>query len=364
MKDAHRMTVRERRALRSGVLAATVFIATFLSVSGCKMTPLLSAVEQRVQGTESTSRVNAPRFTPQPGTFATGQSVTIDDTTPGATIRYTTDGTMPSENVGAIYTGAITISSSETLKAIAYESGMADSSVASGDYTITSSSTGFTMSGGLLGDYSVTFTVNQTGSTPTLDSTGEYPVWSELSQGATITIDAQSSPAATSWQWILDGVQQSSITSSVVLPAGLSVQKHYLTLKLKRGSDPYRSATIVLDVTQFTGGSSFTLTGGLLSDYAVTFTVGEPGVSPTLDTSGEYPVWSGLSTADQITVGAVSTPAATTYVWILDGVQQSSTGSTIVLPTGLSVQKHYLTLELKRGSDPYRSATAILEVDH
>ena len=36
-----------------------------------------------------------PTFLPVPGTFAVGQSVALADTTTGATIYYTTDGTTP-----------------------------------------------------------------------------------------------------------------------------------------------------------------------------------------------------------------------------------------------------------------------------
>src|SRR5271157_1990800 len=41
-----------------------------------------------------------PTFSPGGGTYASGQSVTIGTTTQGATIRYTTNGTAPSETAG------------------------------------------------------------------------------------------------------------------------------------------------------------------------------------------------------------------------------------------------------------------------
>ncbi len=81
-------------------------------------------------------QVAAPAFSPAGGTYSTAQSVTISSTTSGASIRYTTDGSTPSETAGALYSGPVTVSSTTTLKAIAYESGMADSSVSSATYTI------------------------------------------------------------------------------------------------------------------------------------------------------------------------------------------------------------------------------------
>ena len=67
--------------------------------------------------------------------------MTISDATSGATIRYTTNGTTPSETVGTIYASAVSIPSTTTLKAIAYKSGSTDSAVTSGTYTINSAGT-------------------------------------------------------------------------------------------------------------------------------------------------------------------------------------------------------------------------------
>jgi DNA-binding transcriptional regulator GbsR (MarR family) len=81
--------------------------------------------------------VAAPSFSPGAGTYSTAQTVLINDSTSGASMRYTTDGvTTPTETVGTLYTGSISISTTTTLKAIAYKTGMTDSTVTSGQYTI------------------------------------------------------------------------------------------------------------------------------------------------------------------------------------------------------------------------------------
>jgi hypothetical protein len=64
--------------------------------------------------------------------------VTISDATAGTTIYYTADGTTPT-TASSIYGSPITVSATETLQAIAVESGYTDSAVASATYTITSS---------------------------------------------------------------------------------------------------------------------------------------------------------------------------------------------------------------------------------
>ena len=82
------------------------------------------------------SMVATPTFTPAAGTYTSAQNVTISSATAGASIRYTTDGSTPTSTVGTIYSAPVSISVSQALKAIAYKSGMTDSTVASADYTI------------------------------------------------------------------------------------------------------------------------------------------------------------------------------------------------------------------------------------
>ena len=84
----------------------------------------------------SQSACATPTFSPAAGSYGSAQNVTIGTTTGGATIRYTTNGTTPTETVGTVYSNAVNIAASCTLEAIAYESGYTDSSVASGVYTI------------------------------------------------------------------------------------------------------------------------------------------------------------------------------------------------------------------------------------
>ena len=79
-----------------------------------------------------------PTFNPAAGTYSSTQSVTISSATGGVSIRYTTNGTTPSSTVGTVYSSAVSISATCTLQAIAYKSGLSNSAVASGVYTINS----------------------------------------------------------------------------------------------------------------------------------------------------------------------------------------------------------------------------------
>ena len=82
-----------------------------------------------------------PTFSPAAGTYTSAQAVTISTASSGATMRYTTDGSTPSETHGTMYSSPVIISSDTTLQAIAYETGMDDSAVASGVYTMNLSAT-------------------------------------------------------------------------------------------------------------------------------------------------------------------------------------------------------------------------------
>ncbi len=93
-----------------------------------------------------TPQAATPTFSLAAGSYSSTQTVTISDTTSGATIYYTTNGTTPTTS-STVYSGPITVSSSETVEAIATASGYTTSAVDSAAYTIntTSSSPGFTL---------------------------------------------------------------------------------------------------------------------------------------------------------------------------------------------------------------------------
>lgn len=92
----------------------------------------------------STQQVATPAFSTAAGSYATAQTVGITDTTPGATIYYTTDGTTPTA-ASTKYTAPLAVTHTQTIKALAVASGYTDSSVASATYTITGTSGNYSM---------------------------------------------------------------------------------------------------------------------------------------------------------------------------------------------------------------------------
>ena len=76
-----------------------------------------------------------PTFSPGAGAVLSGTMVTISTTTAGATIYYTTDGTVPGPSTTQ-YTGPIAVTALTTIKAVATAPGFAASGVGSAAYSI------------------------------------------------------------------------------------------------------------------------------------------------------------------------------------------------------------------------------------
>jgi uncharacterized protein (TIGR02145 family) len=85
---------------------------------------------------EITGTVAPPTFSIDPNTYTTAQTVALSTITSGATIYYTTDGSIPSAS-SAKYSSAIIVKSTKTLKAIAIKNDWINSPVITGIYTIT-----------------------------------------------------------------------------------------------------------------------------------------------------------------------------------------------------------------------------------
>jgi chitodextrinase len=83
----------------------------------------------------------APSFSPSPGGYVSAQTVTLSDTTSGAAIYYTTDGSVPT-TASSVYSSPISVGATETINAMATAPGLNNSTVASGTYTIQGTGTG------------------------------------------------------------------------------------------------------------------------------------------------------------------------------------------------------------------------------
>jgi pimeloyl-ACP methyl ester carboxylesterase len=84
----------------------------------------------------SGAQVSKPTFNKGGGSYTGSVTVTVSSATSGSSIRITTDSSTPT-NKSKLYSAPIPITSTTTLKARAFKTGMTDSAVASETYTIT-----------------------------------------------------------------------------------------------------------------------------------------------------------------------------------------------------------------------------------
>lgn len=106
-----------------------------------------------------------PTFNVSGGTYTNAQTVTISDTTPGATIYYTTNGTTPTAS-SSVYSASLTVASTETIEAVAIASGYPTSAVESETYAIAPPTFSASNSGAITVDQGAT-----TGNTSTITVT-------------------------------------------------------------------------------------------------------------------------------------------------------------------------------------------------
>ncbi len=237
----------------------------------------------------SASTASTPTFSPFAGTYTTSQSVTISDSTPGATIYYTTNGTTPTTS-SSVYSEPITVSSTETLQAIAVASGYSNSSVASATYTINATPATPTFSVAA-GTYTSTQTVSisdttfgatvyytTNGTTPTASSTkysGPITVSSTETLEAVAAVDDPTMSAVASATYVIESPYISYPSggfnaSSFDLNGRAAITSGGLLQLTDGGGDEGRSAWFAtkVPVQTFTTDFTFQLTDAQADGFA------------------------------------------------------------------------------------------------
>jgi hypothetical protein len=306
----------------------------------------------------TTAQVAPPAFSPAGGTYSTAQNVTITPGTTGASIRYTTNGTTPTSTTGTLYSGPVSISTTTTLKAISYKSGMLDSTVTTATYTISASVPSTPVFSPAAGTFSSAQSVTITssgattiyyttdGTTPTTASTvysGPVSITTTKTLKAIGVNSGGSSPVTTGVYTI--SVPDFSIT---VAPSSVTVATN---------STGTVTATIAA-INSFTGTVTFTATG-LPTGATATF-------SPTSVAD------SGSTTVTLTT--ASSTPAGTSTVTIkgTSGALNHSTTFSLVVTRpawvhpGVGVTKNmldYSKAQAAAGIEPWATALTNMKND-
>lgn len=83
--------------------------------------------------------VAEPAFSKSRGFYTATQLVSLSCPTPGATIRYTTNGSLPTESTGTLYSSPISVSTTRVLRAVAFASNQIPSRAETSTYIFTTS---------------------------------------------------------------------------------------------------------------------------------------------------------------------------------------------------------------------------------
>ena len=220
-------------------------------------------------------QVDAPTFSPTAGTYTGTQTVIISTTTLGSSIRYTTDGSTPTETIGTVYSAAISVGSSETIKAIAYKSDWTDSIVATAAYTISTAGqvaapTFNPPAGTYTGTQTVTISTTTSGSSIRYTTDGSTPtgiVGTAYSEPISVPTSETINAIAYEAGWTASAVVTAVYTLQISppTPTGLAVvsaSANSLNISWNASTGAisyqlYRNGTLVYD----DGSTSFTDTG-------------------------------------------------------------------------------------------------------
>jgi N-acetylneuraminic acid mutarotase len=226
---------------------------------------------------------SAPTFSPAAGSYTATQTVTIADAAASAAIYYTTDGTTPTAS-STLYTGPITVSSTETVEAIAVLPGSLNSAPASATYTLILSTT----------------------ATPTFS-----PAAGSYNAAQTVTI-GDTTPNATIY-YTTDGSTPRSISSVYTGPIPVSSTETLRAFAVV-GSSPSSVATATYTIAQTVGTPIFSVAAGSYTT-AQTVSIGDATTTATIcyTTDGSTPTTASTVYTGPITVSSTETLTAVAF---------------------------------------------------
>jgi len=295
------------------------------------------------------SAAATPTFSPVAGSYGSAQTVTISDTTSGATIYYTTNGTTPTTS-STQYTSSITVSSSETIKAIAVGTGFTNSAVASAAYTINGAALAPTLSlaaGTYLSAQTVTISDATSGATIYYTTNGTTPTTSSTKYTAAITVSATETIEAIA---VATGYTISAVSTAAytILPANsvlptptLSLATgNYTTAQTVTISDAASGVTIYYTTdTTLPTASSTKYTGPITvsSSETLTAVAVATGFANSASAAAVYLINNVLPTPTILPAGGTyTTPQSVTIRdWLNNDVYYTTDGTT---PTASSTQ--------------------------
>jgi alpha-tubulin suppressor-like RCC1 family protein len=302
------------------------------------------------------SKVGAPTVTPAPGTYNVAQSVTLGTATSGAAIYYTLNGTTPTSS-STPYTGAISISQTTTLKAIAIKAGLSDSNVVTAVYTLQVVMPAFTpVPATYTSTQNVAMSTTTSGAEIRYTNDGSTPTQSSTLYTApvavTTTVTLKAAAFKTGWagSQVKSGVYTLNLGTlaaptinpssgtfagsvSVTLSAVSGASIYYTT----NGTTPTTSSTLytgAFTLTQTSTVKAIAVKPDFTTSTVASATLNVKAVAPALSLSaGTY------AAGQQVTV--TDTDATVTIRYTITGVDPVATDPVIVSGTVLTLEKGF-----------------------
>jgi hypothetical protein len=330
--------------------SSTVYSAPFTVTNGQTVRAMATAPNDTQSSfaiANYSVKATPPTLSPGTGSYAGATQITMTDSTPGAVIYYTTDGTAPSTS-STVYNSAIMISASSTVKAVASSSGYATSPATMAAITITAASpaampTFSVPAGAYTTAQTVTISAPTAGTIIYYTTNGATPTTSSSVYGGAITVSAtetlQAIAAGNGYSASPVAAATYSIGPPAAIPAFAPSGGHYSTTQSVTINESTPNATIYYTTngtqpttssTLYTGAaivvsSSETLEAiAIAPNYSQSRTITDVYVFPTTPpvislASGTY------ASAQQVTISDV-TPGAVIY-YTLNNVNPSNTST-------------------------------------
>ncbi len=335
------------------VIIMVVFILTILMISCANS--LMETIEKDIFA----GIVADPVINPFGGIFVDNQSVQISCSTPDAIIRYTLDGSNPSEGHGIVYSGAFSVNAGTvTVKAIAYRDIWTPSQVVSAEFEITGK-VGAPIFSKTPGAYTNSVDVELSSSTAsaiihyTLDGSDPSRVAGILYSGNPITVSSDTTIKAIAYVDSWDSSSDSAIISGffditgIVSNPGITPSSGYYTTGV---TVTLSSTTTGATIRYTTNGANPSRSVGTV--YSSPFIINSSG---TVKAMAYIPAWeassdSTISTTTYTITGYCAAPSFS----VSSGYYDTARSVTLTCSTGGSVIK-YTT----NGTTPSRSNGSI-----
>jgi hypothetical protein len=284
-----------------------------------------------------------PTFSPAAGTYSLAQSVTLSDTTSGASIYYTTNGATPTTSSTLYNNVAIPVNSTETIEAIAVATGFTQSAMGSATYTIQAppppdfsvsvapasqsvaagGGTTYTVTVGSLNGFGGVVGLSVSG-LPTGATPGFNPSTVTGSGTSTLTVTTTTSTASGTYPLTITGMSGSlTHTTSITLTVSAAQQPNF-SLSASPGSLSIRRG----------GSGTSTITVNPLNGFGGSGTLSASGFSKGVSASFNP---SSTTTTSILTLTASSTASLGTFTVTVTGTSGSLSHTTTI---SLKVTQH------------------------